>query len=166
MNKLRTFIIKVPEFMSGFLILAITLVVFFELLVRELFKYSVFGITSELTRILIVWLSLVGAAVGVKRGTHFVFPIVAQRLGSQAALYLSILSTFMIMAFAFILIIPGLKVTIISARESFISIPVSIAWENIAFPVSGVLILTYSFLKMWEDFKILQRGEGIQRKTH
>lgn len=152
--------------MSGFLILAISFVVFFELFVRELFNYSVFGITGELTRILIVWLSLVGAAVGVKRGTHFVFPIVAQRLGSQMAHYLSIFSSFMIMAVAFILIIPGLRVTIISTRESFVSIPISIAWENLAFPVSGVLILAYSFLKIWDDFKILQTGEGIQRKSH
>ncbi len=160
MDKLKAFLVNLPEFLVAFFTIAIALVVFFELFVREVFNYSVFGITGELTRILIVWLSMVGAAVGVKRGSHFVFPIIAQRFGPEASPYLSIFSHVTIIGFAIILIYSGLNVTLISARETFVSIPISVFWENLAVPVAGALILPYSWLKIREEARSKKKAEA------
>ena len=144
MGKVRKMFFNLPEITLALLAICITIVVFFELFVREVFGVSVFGITGELTRLFMVWLSMLGAAVAVKRGAHFVFPLIADRLGSKAAPYLSILSALVVMAVAVLFIAVGLKVAILSANEHFISIRISIFWENLAIPVSGVLIFLYS----------------------
>jgi len=144
MEKVRKMLCNLPEISLALLAICITIAVFFELFVREVFSISVFGITGELTRLFMVWLSMLGAAVAVKRGAHFVFPLISDRLGSKATSYLSVLSALVIMAVAVIFVIVGLKVAILSANECFISIRISILWENLAVPVSGVLIFLYS----------------------
>ncbi len=168
MDNLKKILVNLPEFMVAFFTISITLVVFCEFLVRETFNVSIFGFTGELTRILIVWLSMLGAAVGVKRGSHFVFPIIAQRLGPEARSSLAILSHLTIIGFAVILIISGLKVTLFSAKENFISIPISVMWENLAVPVSGFLIMPYCLLNIIEQVRSSKKGDavGFQRSQH
>ena len=100
---------NLPEFALALLAIAIAVVVFFELFVRIIFHVSVFGYVGDLTKLFMVWISLVGAAVGVKRGSHFVFPIVADKLGSRFTPYLSIFAHIIIMSFAIIMVITGLK---------------------------------------------------------
>jgi TRAP-type C4-dicarboxylate transport system permease small subunit len=158
---IKNLLYNLPEFGLALLTICITIVVFAELSVREIWGVSIFGYTNDLTRFCMVWLSLLGAAVAVKRGSHFVFPILAQKFGPNAAPYLSIISTLTIMAFAAVLIVVGTKVAIIHRNEKFIAIGISRFWQNIAVPISGVLMFLYSLAALPEQIRSL-RGT----KTH
>ncbi len=157
---------NIPEFGLAILTISITVVVFFELSVREIWGVSIFGYTNDLTRLGMVWLSMLGAAVAVKRGSHFVFPILAQRLGPNAAPYLAIFSTLTIMAFASVLIIAGIKVAIVHINENFVAIGISRFWQNISVPISGGLMFIYALISLPEQirsfraFKIHQHYES------
>lgn len=156
-NKTRTVLLNLPEYGLAFLTISIAILVFGELMVREILKFSIFGYTSDLNHILMVWLSMLGAAVGVKRGSHFVFPIIAQRLGPKASPYLSALNCLAILGFAIVLVIVGLKVALISSNEYFLAIRVSLFWENLAVPVSGLLMIPYCMSKLKNQIKIRKK---------
>lgn len=159
-NKSKSILCNLPEFMVAFLIISIVMTVFIEFIVREVFKVSIFGFTGELNRILMIWLTMVGAAVAVKRGSHFVFPIVAQRLEVKGSHFFSLLSNFSIIGFAVILIIFGIKNTFMSRNEFFIAIRISLSWEYLSVPVSGALMIPYCLINIIDQMKSKKEGEA------
>ena len=60
---IKKLLYNLPEFGLAILTICITIVVFFELSIREIWGISIFGYTNDLTRFCMVWLSMLGAAV-------------------------------------------------------------------------------------------------------
>jgi TRAP-type C4-dicarboxylate transport system permease small subunit len=155
-----------PEFALALLAIAIAVVVFFELFVRVIFHVSVFGYVGDLTKLFMVWISLVGAAVGVKRGSHFVFPIVADKLGSRFTPYLSIFAHIIIMSFAIIMVITGLKMAFLALNETYPALGISLFWQNLAVPVSGALMFPYCVGVLRSQFRAIATGETVETKDY
>jgi TRAP-type C4-dicarboxylate transport system permease small subunit len=128
-------LLNLPELCLAALAIAITVAVVGELFLREVFGTSIFGMTSDLIHLFMVWLSMLGAAVAVKRGSHFVFPVVAQLLGPKVGRYLS-------------------------ANLRFIAIPVSLFWEIIALPVSAALMIVYCIVLLRDKIAELRKREA------
>ncbi len=154
---MKKFLYNLPECLLAIVVIAITAVVVYEFFVREVFGTSIFGITSDLTHLFMVWLSLLGAAVAVKRGSHFVFPIVAQRLGPGIGPYLASFSCASIIVFSAVMVWIGIRVAYLARNETFIAIPVSLFWEILALPTSAALTLIYCIPLMRNQIRDLKK---------
>jgi len=66
------------EGLVGLLLVGLVVVVFAQVALRYL-TYQPFAWTEEAARYLFIWLSLLGAAVGGRRGAHFAVAFVARR---------------------------------------------------------------------------------------
>jgi TRAP-type C4-dicarboxylate transport system permease small subunit len=163
-KRLKGILSNLPEICLGLLACAITISVVAELVLREVIGMSIFGMTMDLNHLFMVWISMVGAAVAVKRGSHFVFPIIAQRFGTKVGRYLSLLSTLTIVVFSVLMVIVGLRVAWLARNENFTAIPVSLFWEILALPTASALILVYCFMLLKDQITRLKKGDESEEK--
>ena len=133
---------NVPETICALAMIAITIALFAGVVWRYVFVDPLTW-TDEISRALFVWLSFIGAAVGVKRGIHSAVIIFEARMSPHwqrvAALFAIAITALM----AGVLVYTGALETVINAKQVLPVTSVSRAWQFVAVPVSGVLMLIY-----------------------
>ena len=84
-----------------FLMAAMTLVTFMQVVARYVFNYS-FVWALELTGVMFAWLIFVGMSYGVRVGAHIGVDVVVKSLGAQAARVVGSLAAFLCIVYALI----------------------------------------------------------------
>jgi len=110
---------------------------------------------DEIARGCFVWLIFLGAAVGVKRHTHFRLHLAVDRLpprGQQAA---SVLGFLIVMGFACVLIQQGWAFVQLGRFQQTPVMGVPKPWIYIAIPVGGALMILYSLGPLWRAVRAL-----------
>ncbi|MFQ8433238.1 TRAP transporter small permease [Amaricoccus sp. W119] len=107
--------------------------------------------TEEMLRYGVIWMSLLGAAYAVGKGSHLSVDLLRDRLGRAGRLRLdAVIAVFFILFAAVVLIWGGMRgVTIASMQKSAVmQIPMS--WVYLSLPVSGALMVVYSVLNLFD----------------
>jgi TRAP-type C4-dicarboxylate transport system permease small subunit len=71
------------EFLGAGLLAVMAVLAFLNVMTRYLIQYS-FAFTEEIEVALLVWLTMLGAAAGFRRGMHLGFSFLAERFASPA----------------------------------------------------------------------------------
>jgi TRAP-type C4-dicarboxylate transport system permease small subunit len=145
---------NLPELSLGIFVIAVSLVVFIQIIFRYFLNYSL-GWTDELAKILFVWISLLGAAVCVKRAQHYSFPVLSSRLGRRGNSLLHILVTLLVITFCIFFTWYGYKSFLQSFKQSLIVMQISWAWVFVVVPISGILMCNYSIPFLVKHMKTL-----------
>ena len=87
-SKILDKISRLEELFLGWLLLALALIAFTQVVLRYLF-HSGFTWGEELSRYLCVLLTFLGAALGVERGSHFSMDILQRLLPDSLKIYLA-----------------------------------------------------------------------------
>lgn len=143
MKRFFSIIMNLPELATGILIILVSVLVFSEVIFRYFLNYSL-GWSEELARIFFIWISLLGAAVCVKRGQHYSFAFFEKMMSRRSASLINIIVTFLVVVFSAIFTVYGYKSFILSFRQSFTALGVTWGWAFAAVPISGVLMCIYS----------------------
>ena len=112
---------------------------------------------DEIARGCFVWLTLLGAAVGVKRHAHFRLHIVVDRLSPrlrQAAVFLLPL---VVIIFAGVLIQQGLVFLELGKFQQTPVMGLPKTWIYVAIPIGGALMILYSLGPLWRAIRGLIR---------
>lgn len=125
------------------LMVALVAVVFAQVLLRYL-TYQPVAWTEELARFAFIWLCLVGAAEGARRGAHFAVDLVPRLVPGEAgrwfrgALKLIEAVVYAVLAWA------GFKILgVVHAQRSItLDLPISLAYA--AIPTAAVLMCAYT----------------------
>jgi TRAP-type C4-dicarboxylate transport system permease small subunit len=155
MKRLANSLCNLPEYVIGAFVILVSLVVFIQIVFRYFLNFSL-GWSDELARILFIWISLLGAAVCVKRGQHFAFGVIAARLERKSRHILNAGASLMVLGFCLFFIWYGYKSFILSFYQNFIVLEVSWAWAFAAVPISGVLMCLYSIPTLLGHMKALR----------
>jgi len=110
---------------------------------------------DEIARGCFVWMIFLGAAVGVKRHTHFRLHLAVDRLpprGHQTAKLLGIL---VVIGFACVLIQQGWAFVQLGRFQQTPVMGVPKSWIYAAIPVGGALMILYSLRPLWRAFRAL-----------
>lgn len=91
----------------------------------------------------LVWITMIGGAVAVKRRAHFTMPTFVTRLPARAQYFIDLVNHALIMAFGFVLALTGYYVTSQSLNMASPALEVNLGIMNSAAVVCGVLILIY-----------------------
>jgi TRAP-type C4-dicarboxylate transport system permease small subunit len=131
------------EYIVGIFFIALTIVtllgVFFRYVLNDPLTW-----TEELGRYLMVWMTLFGATVGIKRGTHLKIDLnLFSFLPAQVAKIGRIFINFCIMGFLFVVTFKGVQYCIVVNAYISPVIKISMSYVWIVVPLNGFLMLVF-----------------------
>lgn len=133
---------RLEEILAGTIVLAMAVLAFANVVTRYLTNYSL-AFTEELEVTALVWLTMLGAAIGVRRAAHLGFTTVRDRLPRRARRVAILLSLALTAGTCLVLIWGGLRQ--IAAERSLGTISEALGvpqWTyTTAIPVGALLIL-------------------------
>ena len=115
---------------------------------------------EEISKVLMVWFTFIGMAVGVKQGLHISIHILPRNLPAWLDRFLIWIKDLITLAIAVVFLVFGIKLVQFTST----SIMPATQWPSsllyLILPVSSVLILSEALLDL---FKIDDESEGINR---
>jgi TRAP-type C4-dicarboxylate transport system permease small subunit len=141
------------EILCNVLLATMTAVIAVLVLSRNLIGFS-FSWSEELTRFLLVWLSMLGAAVLLRRDDHISLNLLQDRLGPRGRLVLSFLLRLLVLAFLVILVRQSWTAALARQVTHAPALGISLFWPYLALPVAGILMFFVTLVNLW--------GEALQ----
>lgn len=132
--------------------------------------------TEELATFLLIWVSLLGAAVALNRGAHLGIDYFVGKLSPKMRIYTELFAFTCIMLFSLLVMVFGgivLVRTTFHLRQISPALGIQMGYVYLAVPISGIFLVFYSFLalaeriyelakdKIDESLHISERGERI-----
>ena len=108
---------------------------------------------DEIARGCFVWLTLLGAAVGVKRHAHFRLQIIVDRLSPRLRQATVFLLPLVVIIFAGVLIQQGLVFLELGKFQQTPVMGLPKTWIYVAIPIGGVLMILYSLGPLWRAIR-------------
>jgi len=145
-NKTKWVVVHFEEVLCALLFAIMSLITFSNVITRYLLKYSL-AFTEELVVSLFVWITLLGAAVAFRGGSHLGFTFITERLPSEVQRVLLWLSSGLrAILFLFLIYFSVNQVheeIVLKITSSGIGVPQW--WYTIGVPVWSVLIIVRIF---------------------
>jgi len=138
---------KLVEYVVAVLLTVMVVTVFLQVIFRFVIHSSL-PWSEELARYILVWISFLGASIGVKRKAHIGVSVITNMLGGVAAKIVSVLIPFLSAVFFLFLAIYGYRILDIVTYQLSPAMEISMAFPYSSITVSGVLMLLYSLQDM------------------
>ena len=147
------------------LMAAIVLVVSWQVISRFVLN-APSSITEELSRTLLIWIGMVGAAFAYRTGVHLGLDIVTQKFSPPVQRRLALLLTAAVVIFAIAVMVVGggnLVALTYELNQMSAALNIKMAYIYIAVPLSGVLIAFYGVCQLYylAANKPMQPVEGM-----
>jgi TRAP-type C4-dicarboxylate transport system permease small subunit len=160
--KISMAVAKVSQFILVILLLALVVDVTWQVITRFILpKPSSF--TEELARFLLIWISLLGAALTYQKGAHLGFDLISSNLmeNQRDKLFRAIAAIVGIVSF-FVLIVGGGNLVLLThslgQHSSVMGIPMAFVYAVV--PISGVLFCLFSLEKLLSEHHVVyEQGE-------
>jgi TRAP-type C4-dicarboxylate transport system permease small subunit len=164
----KQFAVAAESSMSRFLLnvpkLAITALIIFaiiNLLVGVVLRYFVGAITDwldvdpvpftwveEVGELSLAWLTLIGAAIGIRSRSHFTLAVFVHRLPRRAQLWIHRFNHALIAGVGLLVAWYGFKLCLLNNTLTTPGLQINLAWLYASAVVGGVLIAVYGLLMM------------------
>jgi len=133
---------KLIEGAGSLLLLGVTVLAILQVILRYVFNYA-FIWSEELSRLLFIWIIMLGAALGVSYRKHMVIEFIHQHLpgavGAWTALGLQLLGA----VFLGVLVIKGVPLLALTRTDYYVTLPFPVMYAYLAAVVGGGLMLFY-----------------------
>jgi TRAP-type C4-dicarboxylate transport system permease small subunit len=142
--------------------IATVLVVFFEVLMRYVFRAPL--ITSvEIARLGFVWSCFLGAALGVKRSAHIRFVFFLEKCGPVGGAVLQLGVSLLCVGFFALMVVKGIEMTQRVYDTFFPALGFSQLWLYLPLPVSAAVMLVHGLAFVASDVVALRTRQGGRR---
>ncbi len=140
------------EVLCGLVLALMTGVIGLLVFTRNFLGYS-YSWSEEMTRFLLIWLSLLGAAVITYRNDHIRFDFLAGYLSDRFARGLGIVLNILIIAFLVLLLVQSWDVALArsATRSPALSLPLTVPY--LAIPISTALMVFACALNIARDIR-------------
>lgn len=148
------------EHLCFILVIVLAAVVFFQVFNRFILKAPL-AWTEELAMLLFQWVVFLGAAVGVKRMSHFGIDLLVEKLSERTRQRFDSMVPIAIGAIALTLIIEGFNLLKLTQYQLYTTMAISHAWATAAMPISGFLMMIYLIeqgINLWKKDEGGRRG--------
>ncbi|GAA0558367.1 TRAP transporter small permease [Rheinheimera aquimaris] len=147
------------------LMAAIVLVVSWQVISRFVLN-APSSITEELSRTLLIWIGMVGAAFAYRTGVHLGLDIVTQKFPKAVQRKLAMVLTASVVLFAIAVMVVGggnLVALTYELNQMSAALDIKMAYIYIAVPLSGLLIAFYGVCQLYylAANKPMQPVEGM-----
>jgi TRAP-type C4-dicarboxylate transport system permease small subunit len=134
------------KFLAGFLIAAMTILVFLQVVFRYLLDAPL-DWSEEMASFAFVWMALLGASVGLKNDDHPGLDIFYQIFPDWAKKLCGIIINLAILFMLVVLFIFGLKLTIAMQMQRTAALGYSISYVYAVLPLSAVIMFIHVLVK-------------------
>ena len=117
-------------------------VVLLEVIFRYALHLPLFW-TDELARYCLVWASLLGAAVALKRGEHIAVAFFVDRFPERVSKALTILGQFSVATLLMVMFWGGIKLVMITSAQISPALRIPMAIPYLALPISSSIMLIH-----------------------
>ncbi|KEZ52422.1 TRAP transporter small permease [Metabacillus indicus] len=108
-------------------------------------------VSEEILRYSLIWVSMLGASYAFGKKKHIAIELLAEKLPKNKALALSIMIETLILLFAMlVMVIGGSRIVALTMAQSSASLGLPMGYIYLSLPVSGVLIIGYSLMTIYE----------------
>jgi len=140
-DKIIKFLDNIENYFIGYGLLIMTVITFVNVISRKFLHLSL-SFTEEITTILFIFISLLGAAVAAKRGNHLGLSVFSDLVPARHQKYVSLITWFVASFFSFYLIKYGLAM--VKSEYIFQVKTPSLGWPEwifgLAIPIGGLFI--------------------------
>jgi TRAP-type C4-dicarboxylate transport system permease small subunit len=125
------------------------LVVLLQVIFRYVLNFPLFW-TEEFARYCLVWSSLLGSALAVKRGQHIAVTIIMERLSPALHRLLTITALISVAVILLIILWGGMHLVAITRAQISPALRVSMSIPYLAVPVGAALMLLHTIVSIIE----------------
>jgi TRAP-type transport system small permease protein len=146
-------------------LLLITVAVVSILCAQVVFRYFIgtsLDWIEEVSRILLIWLTYIGAAVALKRKGHIAVDTLLGLFPDSIRHIVDIATWVLIVAFSAFLCVQGVAFAMLSERTTFPALQVPVSWQYLGLPVGCLLMVIYGSLHLVAAWRG-KRGGGVHR---
>jgi TRAP-type transport system small permease protein len=139
--------------------LVLMVVLAFDLMLGVFSRYVLFRTFTwydEIARACFVWIVFLGAAVGVKRGSHFGLHLVVEMTSERTRRAAALITPLVVIVFSSVLLVQGLAFLEFGRYQQLPVMGVSKAWIYAAMPIGGALMILYSLPQLWRAARNLR----------
>ncbi len=141
---------RVIELLCNGMLLVMTAVIAMLILSRNFLGFS-FSWSEELTRFLLVWLSMLGAAVLLRRDDHIKLELLTDYLTPRLRIGLSLLLRLLVLGFLCILLYESWLVANARAVTHAPALGLSMRIPYLALPAGAALMVLFTLVNIWRD---------------
>jgi TRAP-type C4-dicarboxylate transport system permease small subunit len=149
----------IPEVVVGLIVIAIAVLINVEIAMRYVLNQPV-GWSDELSRVLMVWLTFLGAAVAVGRGSHLGLNVLGRHVSGRRLRVLNSIASAIVFCFAIALLLQGITATGTAFRQVLTMTGLSVGWQYMAAPVGAALMMIYAVRN------VLQGRDPVPDEAH
>lgn len=118
--------------------------------------------TEELAVFLLIWVSLLGAAVALNRGAHLGIDYFVGKLPPRKRLYTEVFVFLCVSAFSFFVMVVGgtsLVASTLELGQESPALRVKVGYVYLAIPISGFFLTLYAVMGLAERLRELVKGK-------
>jgi TRAP-type C4-dicarboxylate transport system permease small subunit len=122
--------------------------------------------TEELAVFMLIWVSLLGAAVALGRGAHLGIDYFIGKLPAKIRISTEVFAFLVVAMFSFtVMILGGIELVTDTLRLEQISpaINVKVGYVYLAIPISGFFLVLYSVIGLFERLALLVKGGPVSQ---
>lgn len=149
MQRISDILNRITEGILVIVLAGMAVVVFLQVIFRYVLNLPLFW-TEELARYCLVWSSLLGSAVAVKRGQHIAVTIFMERLPPALRRWLTMVALISVAAILAIILWGGLQLVAITGAQISPALRVSMSVPYLAVPVGAALMLLHTIVSIFE----------------
>lgn len=150
MQKINLFILWICKILIMIMIPLMTVVVFAQVVMRYVFL-SPFTWAEEMARYLLVWISCLGAAYGVKTNAHIGIVLLRDKFKGYSQLVVTVLIHFLLLGFFLVCFVKGLSLAIAQHSQISPGMQMPMIWAYISVPVAFGFMIMFSIELLIEN---------------
>lgn len=140
------------------LVMALTVVVSYQVFSRYVDFVPRFLWTEEVSRFCFIWVVLLGAAIAVREGTHFTIDVLPQSMPDWLQRLIEVTVLVLVAVVGLVMLFGGLRFTEIGLTRISTTSGIRLAWVYAAIPVAGFSIVLF----VTQQLARVIRGEHVR----
>lgn len=119
--------------------------------------------TEELATFMLIWVSLLGAAVALGRGAHLGIDYFVGKLPARTRVFTEVIVFFSVALFSFFVMVVGgldLVLSMLDLGQESAALRVKMGYVYLAVPISGCFLTLYAVIGLVERLTRLRVGPG------
>ncbi|WZL72144.1 TRAP transporter small permease [Clostridiaceae bacterium 35-E11] len=146
---------KIVERIVALLLTIMSVVVFSQVVFRYIFRASL-PWSEELARYILVWLTFLGASIGVKRNAHIGVEVVVKFLPPLLRKTTNMIAQTLSLAFFMVLIVYGMKVVAITMMQLSPAMKINMGYVYLAIIVGAAFMTLHLIARMMADHHVTE----------
>ena len=130
--------------------LAMVTIIFSQVVARYAFGNSL-SWSEEIGRHLFVWMTFLGAALGVRNKAHVALDLLVNHLPQGLNKIVLAFGYLVMLVFSAVLIYTGMKMITLGSHQISAALQIPMKYVYIVLPISGVLMIFYLLKNLYDD---------------